>query len=382
MSDNAPWADFWVNAQKQFWDSWSNTTINSESPVTGPNPAEFWKNGIEQWWNAFSPNAVSSDVNSVYDKMLSAGKNYFEMAEEYLQSTRDTEIDLVEALNQWFDTMRCNFVQLSEGKLPDNCEMPAFIDYWTSPVDTWKQMANSLSPLHTQVQDTLLDAQKKSANLQMPEQLLQLMSLPAVGFYRESQEEMQLMGRLFVDYQKALRAYKIANAATTAKSLSAIQKRMREMHESGNAPISSLREFYDLWVNVFEETYADFAMSDEYQSLYGDLVNSLMAMQQQANKIIDAQYIKMNLPSRSELDALEKRFHQMRRDNFRLRSVIADLEQRLGALEQGNSQSTSVTKAPAIKAVRKKKAPVKKKVTIKKKTTAKKKAAAKRGSTS
>ena len=38
----------------------------------------------------------------------------------------------------------------------------------------------------------------------------------------------------------------------------------------------SLRELYDLWVEVSEEHYAEFAMSEEYQALYGDMVNKLM----------------------------------------------------------------------------------------------------------
>ena len=44
-----------------------------------------------------------------------------------------------------------------------------------------------------------------------------------------------------------------------------IQKRLHEMTEKGDTSIESLRGFYDLRVDVFEETYAEFAMSDEYQ---------------------------------------------------------------------------------------------------------------------
>ncbi len=376
MSDNAPWADFWVNAQKQFWDSWSDATMKSGIPTDGPNPAEFFQNSLEQWWKSMQPE-TTGDLADVYDKMLSSGRTYFEMAEEFLQNAASAEGNQLETVNQWLESMKCGFQNISEGRSVTDCKMPEFIDYWTSPVDTWKQMADSISPMHEGMQEGIFDAHKKSASTPVPEQLMQLFTLPAVGFYRESQEELQLLARLVVDYQQALRAYKAADAITTAKSLGAIQNRLKQMHESGEGSIESLRGVYDLWVEVFEETYAEFAMSEEYQTLYGRLVNSLMAVQQQGNKLIDQQYAKMNLPNRSEIDALEKRVYQMRRDNFKLRSTISDLSERLDKLEGAD-------KAPAPKATPKaapvaKKAAVKKKATVKKKTTVKKKAAAKRG---
>lgn len=345
MTTNSSWIDIWANSQKQLWDAWSKTSTGQDDAMSGAALGKFWQESLEQWWQSMAPNSPN-EVAGVYDKMLESGKQYFLLAEQFLQHVAGGEVNQLEAMNTWLENMRAGFANLASGKTDDIKGMPEFIDYWTAPVETWNKMAESLSPLHDEMQKHAYDAHKKTAGAPLPQQLLQFLSVPALGIFRESQEEYQKLSQLIVAYQDSLRAYKAAYAATTAKSLQAIQKRLKSKAETGDESVNSLRGMYDLWVEVFEESYAEFAMSEEYQRLYGDLVNSLMAVQQQSGKLTDAHYAKLNLPSRSEIDALEKRVHDMRRDNFKLRATITEMTARLDALEGGKKTASAPAATP------------------------------------
>jgi hypothetical protein len=81
-------------------------------------------------------------------------------------------------------------------------------------------------------------------------------------------------------------------------------------------------------VDVCEEVYARFAMSEDYTRLYGEVVNALMAFKKQANLIVDDTVEAFNLPTRKEVDSLHKRMHDLRRENNHLRKAVWDLMDR------------------------------------------------------
>jgi predicted flap endonuclease-1-like 5' DNA nuclease len=110
------------------------------------------------------------------------------------------------------------------------------------------------------------------------------------------------------------------------------------MHEAGEH-IKSLRALYDMWVDASEEAYAEFAMSDEYQVVYGDLVNALMRVRKDLNTIAEQQYHLMNIPTRSEIDTMQHRQQEMRRDNRHLAHELQSLRAELEELRKSSKQA-------------------------------------------
>ena len=147
-----------------------------------------------------------------------------------------------------------------------------------------------------------------------------------------------------------LRAYKLAFAKTALASLDSVKSRLQAMHEKGEK-IESLRGLYDMWVDGSEEAYAEFAMSDEYQVVYGDLVNSLMQVRKDLNELAEHQYELMNIPTRSEIDTMQHRQQENRREGRQLRHEIALLRaqvERLSAQPPAASSPPARTRAKAI----------------------------------
>ena len=93
----------------------------------------------------------------------------------------------------------------------------------------------------------------------------------------------------------------------------------------GDAPLKSLKEVYARWVDVCEDVYAKYAMSEEYTKLYGEVVNALMSFKAQVNHITDEMVGQFNLPTRKEVDSLHERLHEIRRENLALRKAVDEL---------------------------------------------------------
>ena len=140
----------------------------------------------------------------------------------------------------------------------------------------------------------------------------------------------------------------LAFAKTALASLESVQKRLQAMHEKGEK-IESLRGLYDMWVDASEEAYGDFATSDEYQVVYGDLVNALMQVRKDMNELAEQHYKLMNIPTRSEINTMQHRQQENRRENRHLRREIAELRAEIEKL--ASTKSAAATrgrrKAPA-----------------------------------
>ncbi|WP_308874155.1 poly(R)-hydroxyalkanoic acid synthase subunit PhaE [Thiothrix subterranea] len=163
------------------------------------------------------------------------------------------------------------------------------------------------------------------------EQFSKVLATPAVGYNRESQERLQALGQLGANYQEAMDDYLKAFAKQGIESVQALRERVATMRADGKK-INSLRELYDLWVDVNEQVYAKFAMTDEYQVVYGDLVNSLMALKQGINAELDSAYEAANLPTRKDLNAAFAKQQEMRRENRTLRKQLQELSRKVDAL--------------------------------------------------
>jgi hypothetical protein len=98
------------------------------------------------------------------------------------------------------------------------------------------------------------------------------------------------------------------------------------------------------------------------------MVNRLMALKKHYSEITDDLLKTMNLPARSEIDTMQQRLQQLRRENFTLKKEVGEIR---SMLEKIDIASVAINN----KIADANKTPVTKKATVSKKTAAKKKAA-------
>ena len=312
----------------------------STNPFTG---------ALEQWWATMKPE-VQGDIGTVAQRFYDMGKNFMSMAEGLFGAAGQEQPDA--AMQMWMSSMQAMLQQWIT-QIQNNMDIvtPDLPGISGTTLSTWAQFADSVAPWLNMSQSYLRDVAEGHlpGGIEMPgvgaaqEQFCRALSVPGLGYNREQQERIQALARHLLAYHEALRAYKLAFAKTALASLDSVQKRLQSLHEEGKT-IESLRALYDMWVDASEEAYGDFAMSDEYQVVYGDLVNTLMQVRKDMNALADQQYRLMNLPTRPEIDTMQRRQQENRRENRQLRRELAELRAQVDKLAKAKPATAAKPK--------------------------------------
>jgi len=350
----------WTRAQQDYlknWDNWTkaNGAASPFSAFNTPNMPGMgqWGEGLNQWQKMFMPQAPDP-VKDFMDRTTEMGKSFMQMAETFYSAGPDSGEAGEDMIDGWLNAMQGGFKQwkkqLESGY---NVDMPEIFGIEKVAMQSWQEMADSMMRGMTPGDWEFpgFSAAMFPETGKARDHLDKMLGIPALGYSREKQQKVQRLAELLVKYGEALKAYKIAFAKEGITSIKAMKKKLSRLDQ----PIESMRGLYDFWVDVNEEVYAKFAMTDEYQVVYGDLVNSLMAVKQVSNDIADDIYQSMHLPTRSEVDSLAQAVQQSRRENRHLKKQLAELTKRFD--EQPDNP---VTQAARKKATSRKKASKKK----------------------
>jgi class III poly(R)-hydroxyalkanoic acid synthase PhaE subunit len=369
MSESKSWSDQWFKAQQQFVEAWSDMAKTSTSG-NQTNQSDLWAQSFELWRKACS-GQTQPDVQQAMDKCFDMGKEYFAMAEQVSKSVADGA-NPVEGINQWMEQLKQSLQQFGGMPGSDGTGANDFMKQWFTPTSSWQQMAAALTPMN-QAAWQLPGMNTSVFNMgEAIDPLGKVLSSPGIGYFREPQEKQQKGAQLALDYHQANFTFNQAFLRVALESIQGFQARLLKL-DSVTTP-KSLRELYDSWVEVSEEHYAEFAMSEEYQALYGDMVNRLMIMKKHYSGIADDYLRAMNLPNTREVDTMQQRLQQVRRENIELRKEFKEIKSML----QANAKAEpAVAAAPAVRATpTRKKAAVKNAVLKKPATSSKAKAGA------
>ncbi|MCP4469133.1 MAG: class III poly(R)-hydroxyalkanoic acid synthase subunit PhaE [Gammaproteobacteria bacterium] len=353
MTESNPWAAQWFKAHQQFVDAWSDM---AKSGVPGnSSQSDLWAQSFDLWRKACEGKA-QPDMELAIRKCMDMGKEYFAMAEQVSKGLT-TGANPVDAINQWLEQMKQSLQQFSGTPGFNGAGVNDFMKQWFAPNASWQEMVAGLTPMN-QAMWQMPGMNTSVFNLgETIDPLGKVLEAPGVGYFREPQEKQQKGLQLALEYQEANFKFNQAFLNIALESIQGFQNRLLGL-DGDNIP-KSLRELYDLWVVVSEEHYCEFAMSEEYQTLYGDMVNRLMIMRRHYGEIADDFLRAMNLPNTREIDTMQERLQQVRRENFALKKEIKEIKAMLGQI---NARTAAAAKnAPAAKA-----APVLKKAAVKK----------------
>jgi class III poly(R)-hydroxyalkanoic acid synthase PhaE subunit len=303
----------------------------------GSNPfSPDWSQTLDQWWRLVSPQA-SDPVSEMFQRIIETGKSFNKLAEQgYSFGQTDGQEDLVQS---WLDNMQKGFEdwssQISTHKFSFNDNKDSSIPEWMGlnkgALEIWDTVANSIG-LGGVPDIPGLDKGKV--------EISRLLKSPALGQWREHQQQLQNIAQLLIEFQEADQVYKLAFAQMGIRSIDALRQRLSNIG-SDEEKVSTVREFYDLWVDVNEEIYSEFTMTDEYQVIHGDFVNALMALRKETNALTEKMYKALNLPTRSELNTINKRLQEQRRENIQLRNEIKKLASQIASKSEKKTEPTS-----------------------------------------
>ncbi len=287
------WMQGWDSLSRQYWNAWQELSQQAASQTAGDNSGTPWHEGLEQWSRMFSGNAAQSQT---IERLLASAKNYTAFMQSVIETATAKGGDGNAAM--WTDAMRQGFnLPGGDATLLNNPMARALREIGGKGAKGFEQMMDGLKPL--------LDPAAREAK--------SWLGMPAFGYLREHQEHYQKMAAAMVDYQEQNARYNALMLKASQRGFELFEDKLAAREEPGRQ-IDSLRALYDLWVDAAEEAYAEIALSPEFRDVYGALVNSQMRVRSQLQQEVERIGTDLGMPTRSELDSIGKRLHEVRRE--------------------------------------------------------------------
>jgi hypothetical protein len=182
-------------------------------------------------------------------------------------------------------------------------------DYLGITRDLWKLVesrASGESGASSQVPGDSLD-QLRNALKEKFERLY----VPAFGPLHAQQSAESLMSTTLRWQHAATRVGELLSAVAT----DAVDKLLAALAgpEASGPPVTSLRQLHDLWVECGERAYAAAVHSEDFAAAQAELLAAMVEMRFEQRRQIEEWARAFNLPTRSEIDAIHKRLHELGR---------------------------------------------------------------------
>jgi poly[(R)-3-hydroxyalkanoate] polymerase subunit PhaE len=327
MQSTLNWIDAWADVQRKSWESWSALSQQalSGSPSGAPEVWRYWQEGVEPWRELFWPK-IDPAAQDVYRKLVEQGMTYLRLTEEVFKGMQGAQSaiklgeDWMEVLNRLFDQAK---EACSRGSPGGNNLFQGCLALWGLPLDTWRRIASSLSPFPGDMLHGLKEADVHQVGDAVHANLQRFLSIPALGYTREWQEQGQEAARYWLQYQQALGKYMSVVGKVGIHALDLLQRKLVDMAATGKR-VESLRQLYDLWVDCGEESYAEITSAAEYGEVSAGVVNASMALKRQGQLMVQEALSALNAPSRRELDTAHFRVHKLNREVKALQQQLKD----------------------------------------------------------
>jgi class III poly(R)-hydroxyalkanoic acid synthase PhaE subunit len=155
-----------------------------------------------------------------------------------------------------------------------------------------------------------------------------LVEMPAVGPAREKSEKMMKGFSTFANLYAA-------GMDTSSNLQKVFMEAMQKVQEKsavdmdGEFSPEKYKEFYDIWIQTYSETFKDFAKSGHFTSDLGKLNSHLMDFQKYNREMLEENYLKsMNLPTKTEIDEINKELYSLKKTVKELTSQIKELKEK------------------------------------------------------
>ena len=313
---------------EQYWKSFSDLASGTFS---NPGSSASWSEGLEQMSKLYG----KSDQNeALMDQMMGQGKAFLGMLENVYKAGQGTGMGT--------GAGGIDFASLAKKTLEDMGQQNPFTagfgsnPFAQSGANPFAFMQNNGSAFMQQGQMPSFDWSKLTLPGGFGAAMPQLMDFPSFGLNREHQERKIEMFKGMKAHFEANKSYNALTLKSMQNGIERMQSKLAERSEPGRE-LDSMKAVYDLWIDSLEESFAETALSPEFQDAYADLVNTKMRVQASIQKQVALTTGGLGMPTRGEMDSVHKKLADMRRDARSGSSGSAELEaikQELAALKR------------------------------------------------
>lgn len=281
---------------RQYWGAWGDAMRNSV-PGAAPSPgvagAQAWHDAVDWWTQAV--HGGRSDVNDTVGRFNGQARHWLAQMQQVAAQFAGRDHDAAQVARAWKQALG------AAGENPFPEMFRGMQGHGLQGMDRW-----------------LEDAQPYLGAVR--EELGGWMKLPQFGFAREHQERAQRLAQAQLEYHERTAAYNALMLKASQSAYERFESKLAEREEPGRA-IDSPRALFDLWIDAAEEAYADIALSPDFRSVYGELVNAQMRLRGAIQREVEQVAAQFGMPTRTELDGAHRKIVELERAVRRLRDA-------------------------------------------------------------
>lgn len=155
-----------------------------------------------------------------------------------------------------------------------------------------------------------------------------LVEMPALGPTREKFEK-QMKG--FSSFVNLSTAWMESNTDLQIVLMEAMRK-VREKtaaEMTGDINPEQYKDFYKIWMETYSETFEEFLKSGHFANDLGKFMSRFMEFQKYNRETLEETYLKpMNLPTKTEIDEINKELYSLRKTVKELSSQVKELSRK------------------------------------------------------
>jgi|UPI0004B51146 class III poly(R)-hydroxyalkanoic acid synthase PhaE subunit len=308
---------------RQYWAAWGDA-LRGAMPDAGQIGAHAWHEAID-WWTRYA-HGGRQDVNDALQRFGAQAREWFARMQQVAAQFAGREADASDIARAWKQALGASgaspFPELLRSMRGQGL---AGLDQWVEDAKPW------------------LDAVRNEG--------MSWLRIPAFGAGREHQERLQALARALVEYDEATSAYNALLLKATEHAFVRFEDKLAERAAPGKQ-IESTRALFDLWIDAAEEAYAQIALSPEFRTAYGRLVDAQMRVRAGVHAQVEQACASLGMPTRAEVDSAHRKIVELERALRRLRDAVGDGQAASAAGSGGIAGASSgrqAAKKPAAK---------------------------------
>lgn len=151
-----------------------------------------------------------------------------------------------------------------------------------------------------------------------------LIEMPAVGPAREKSEKTMTGLSTFINLYTAGMDINSNLQGVFAEAMRRVQeKTAKDM--GGEISPDKYKEFYRIWIETYSEAFKEYSKSDHFASDLGKLNSCLIDFQQNNREMIEENFLKpMNLPTKKEIDEINKELYSLKKT---VKELVREIKQ-------------------------------------------------------
>ncbi len=152
-----------------------------------------------------------------------------------------------------------------------------------------------------------------------------LVEMPALGPSREKYDKMMTGFSNFANFYMVWMDFN----SDFQKVFMEAMKRMHEKIETemqGEISPDKYKELYNIWIETYSSTFKEFMRSGHFSSDMGKFMSYFLELQKYNREMLEENYLKqMNLPTKTDIDEINKELFALRKKTKELASQIDKL---------------------------------------------------------